>query len=325
MSGFNTERLMYRILRELAQEHGARFDDLGRGWILRLEHRCVARFVYGYTFDLSSAATHAIVTDKAAASDVLTAKGVPCVEHKVFLHPKMGAYVPHAGNWARMLAFLEVHGGRLVVKENMGTGGQGVLRVNSARELELGVEQLFQRTHAIALSPFVEISAEHRFVVLRGRIELAYTKVRPKVVGDGTSTALELLARAARDEHDRERLTRALVTMDPGTLATLTRVPPAGGEFLLNWRHNLGQGALPRVMSPEAKEYGALSRLALEAASSLDLVFGSVDLVETASGPRVLEVNSGVMMEFLARDEAGGYETAKAIYRRAFRAMFGLD
>jgi len=325
MTGLNTERSLYRILRELATEHGARFDDLGQGWILRLELGTKARYVYGYAFDLTTAATHAIVTDKAAASEVLAAKGIPCVPHRVFLHPKMGSYVPHAGNWANMLAFASAHAFKLVVKENMGTGGQGVLRVSNARELELAVEHLFQRTHAVALSPFVEIAAEHRFVVLRGKVELAYTKVRPRVVGDGTSTVLELLSRGAGDANERTRIDRALAAMDPPALMQLTSVPGKGVEHLLNWRHNLGQGATPRLLEPGAAAFEALAPLAIKAAAGIELEFGSVDLVETPSGPSVLEVNSGVMMEFLARDHARGYEAAKAIYRRAFRAMFNLD
>lgn len=325
MTGLNTERALYRILRELAAEHGARFDDLGQGWILRLELGSKARYVYGYAFDLSSAATHAIVTDKAASSEVLAARGVPCVPHRVFLHPKMGAYVPHEGNWAKMLEFAAVHQYRLVVKENMGTGGQGVLRVSNARELELAVEHLFQRTHAIALSPFVEIGAEHRFVVLRGRVELAYSKVRPRVVGDGTSSVLDLLARAAKDPGERTRIDRALASMDPPALALLTSVPAKGVEHLLNWRHNLGQGAAPRLLEPGSATHASLTPLALKAATCIELEFGSVDIVETAAGPLVLEANSGVMMEFLARDHASGYDAAKAIYRRAFRAMFDLS
>ena len=44
--------------------------------------------------------------------------------------------------------------------------------------------------------------------------------------------------------------------------------------------------------------------------------------IEGSAGPRVLEVNSGVMMEFLARGVPGGLELARRIYTRAFERMF---
>jgi hypothetical protein len=50
-----------------------------------------------------------------------------------------------------------------------------------------------------------------------------------------------------------------------------------------------------------------------------------VDVVEVAGAahsPRVLEVNSGLMMEFLAKSLDGGYELARRVYRRAFELMF---
>lgn len=324
MSSLNTDRALYRIVHELAEEIGAAVTTLGHGWIIRVERRGVVRAVYGFTFDLSSAATHAIATDKAATAEVLKSRGIPAVEHRLFLHPKMGPYVPHAGNWAGMLEFAAGHGFNVVVKENMGTGGQGVVRVKTARELEQAVEQAFQRTHAVALSPFIDIRGENRFVVLNGRCELAYAKIRPCVVGDGRRTVLELLGERSAEPGERDRIARTLAAMDPMTLASLTSVPGAGTEFLLNWRHNLGQGAMPRLLDLDDPGVAAMASLAVRAAGSLDLAFGSVDVVETPRGEMVLEANSGVMMEFLARDRDNGYETAKGIYRRAMHAMFGL-
>src|SRR5436190_23450757 len=97
MSSLNADRAVLRIIREAAAERGVRVESHGEGWILRLSRPGpggeTVRFLYGYGFDLNSAATHAIACDKAATAECLAAQGIPCVEHKLFLHPRMAPYV----------------------------------------------------------------------------------------------------------------------------------------------------------------------------------------------------------------------------------------
>jgi glutathione synthase/RimK-type ligase-like ATP-grasp enzyme len=347
---------MERLLTEAAAERGIRVQAIGagpngRGWILRFtrarDHATSGasvadagtdvRHAHGFCLDLNPAATHLLAMDKAGTSDALAAAGVPSIEHRVFLHPRLGPYVPRSGNWTEMLAFAEAHGFDVVAKDNTGTGGYGVRRVRTARDLERAAYDLFQRTHAVALCPFADIEAEVRFVILNGTIELAYSKERLRVEGDGVSTVLELLARAAADAGPaRARLSRLLAEGDEHTLPTLATVPAPGESALLNWRHNLGQGAAATRISDPMTQVPTLARVALDAAAAIGLVFGSVDVVMVrdrggsrgAGAPagtgtaKVLEVNAGVMMEALAQDSAEGESIARAIYARALDAMF---
>jgi glutathione synthase/RimK-type ligase-like ATP-grasp enzyme len=110
--------------------------------------------------------------------------------------------------------------------------------------------------------------------------------------------------------------------MDEEAAAGLGEVLPAGATRLLNWRHNLGQGATVKMLDPSSPEVAPALRMALGAAGAMNLAYGSVDVIEGAGGPRVMEVNSGLMMEFLARSIEGGYELARRVYRRAFGMMF---
>jgi glutathione synthase/RimK-type ligase-like ATP-grasp enzyme len=347
MSSLNSDRAVLRIIREVAAEHGVRVETHGEGWILRLSRGDVTRFLYGYGFDLNTAATHAIACDKAATSDVLAAQGIACVEHKLFLHPRMAPYVTHKGNWEPMLRFAREHQFDVVAKDNGGTGGRGVYRCRSEVQLEHAVYRLFDQTHALALSPFYDAPVEHRFVILGGRCELAYTKQRPTVTGDGRRTVLEILAERMTVEGAAGPVARLIASLDEASIGEestgLAEVLPAGATKLLNWRHNLGQGASVKLLDVEALSDSASRRsetealkLALRAARALNLVFGSVDVIEGeingtsqmangksgAPSQRVLEVNAGLMMEFLARSLDGGYELARRVYRRAFELMF---
>jgi hypothetical protein len=355
----NSQRAVLSIIREVAAEHAVRVESYGEGWILRLSKAGprvgggeTVRFLYGYGFDLNSAATHAIACDKAATAECLTAQQIACVEHCLFLHPRMAVYVPHKGNWEAMLRFAREHphgphANRfdVVVKDNGGTGGRGVYRCRDEVQLEHAVYRLFDQTHAVALSPFYDAPVEHRFVILAGRCEVAYTKLRPTVTGDGRRTVLEILAERMTMEGAAGPVARLIASLDEAgdgeaAASGLAEVLPAGATKLLNWRHNLGQGASVRLLDVEsltrpgaATPEAAALRLALDAAKALNLVFGSVDVIEAASPPsamgkpqatipRVLEVNSGLMMEFLARSLDGGYELARRVYRRAFELMF---
>ncbi len=337
----NHERTMVLQLRRAARDRGISVESLGDGWIVRLSRSDRTVFVYGYTFDLNFAASHQVVCDKSATSEVLAAAGLPCVHHSVYLHPEMVKFVPtHRGNWALMLAACESLGWDIVVKENAGTGGRGVQRVRDALALEQAVYTFFQRNMAICLSKYYDADHEIRCIILDGKVELAFAKQRPTVMGDGTSTVLELIAKA-KSGIDRATM-QLLESAEPDTARLFGVIPAKGSEFLLNWRHNLGQGATAFALNEDgtltdpssfsttasvgsdglADAVQHARSLALEAARSLNLRFGSVDVLLTREGPKVLEVNGGVMMEFIARGMPGGEETAARIYARALDAMF---
>lgn len=319
----NTDRALARIIGILAAERGIATVSIGEGWILQLTRGGVVRHVYGYAFDLNTAATHQIACDKSATAEVLASHGLPHIPHRLFLHPSMARFVSHRGNWAEMLAFCEGAGWDVVVKENTGTGGRGVLRIKSPVEMEHAVYNLFMRTNSLAFSAYCEARTECRFIILDGRCELAFSKVRPSVVGDGRSTALELLARQIGREGLTGDIRRLVENLEEDAAHALATVPPKESEFLLNWRHNLGQGAVARSIEPgsvaEARD------LALAAAATLNLRFGSVDVLLTAEGPKVLEINAGVMMEFVVRGVPDGEGIARRIYASALDLMFPVN
>lgn len=315
----NSQRALTRILRRLCEPRGISITELGEGWILRLSRGPTLRHIHGYSFDLNPAATHAIACDKAATSEVLREANVPRVEHALFLHPDMARYVRHPGNWPGMLHAFERCGRDVVIKDNTGTGGRDVFRARDLVSMEDAVLRLFSRGSAVALSPFVEVQQETRLVLLDGACLAAYSKERQSVVGDGRRTVLELIAARVAGEGLSADLARYLASLDAEAASLLADVPPPAQTRLLNWRHNLGQGASVKLLS--LRDLPAHAALALAAANALNLRFGSVDIVSVAGSLMVLEVNSGVMMEALA-GVPGGQALAEQIYAQALDAMF---
>ena len=85
-----------------------------------------------------------------------------------------------------------------------------------------------------------------------------------------------------------------------------------------DWRHNLDLGARP-VLLPAGAAREACVALAIRAAQAIGIRFASIDVVRVADEWKVLEINSGVMMETLGRHHP---ELVAAAYTAALDKVF---
>jgi glutathione synthase/RimK-type ligase-like ATP-grasp enzyme len=314
----NKERVLVSLLREIAAEQKIQLTSFSQDWILRLEKAGRARHIMGYNFELNSATAELIAGDKAAISDLLANQNIPRVEHKLFLHPRLAGYVSEQGNFANMLAYAHEHGFPLVVKPNQGTGGEDVTRVDNVAEMEQAAMALFQGHRAICLSPYLEIEQEYRALMLDDECELLYAKRRPHVIGDGKSSVLELIEKL----HLQGLLTQnqAAQAIDQHR-GDLKQVPEKDQEVIIGWKHNLGEGSAPLTVEEGPLRQG-LIELAKQTQAAINIRFASIDIVEVDGEKFVLEVNSGVMMEYFVRHFDDGRGIAKQIYAKAVERMF---
>ncbi len=88
-----------------------------------------------------------------------------------------------------------------------------------------------------------------------------------------------------------------------------------------DWRHNLDAGAKP-VLLEDGEIRSACVKLATDAAHAIGIAFASIDVVCVDSDWRVLEINSGVMMEALAKLHP---ELVQATYDAALDRVFGEE
>ena len=86
-----------------------------------------------------------------------------------------------------------------------------------------------------------------------------------------------------------------------------------------DWRHNLDFGARP-VLLEAGDARDACIGIAARAAKSIGIRFASVDIVRAEGAWKVLEINSGVMMETLGRYHP---ELVHAAYGAALDRVFG--
>jgi glutathione synthase/RimK-type ligase-like ATP-grasp enzyme len=271
---------------------------------------------YGYDVGLNSAVTHRIANDKAATAELLEMNGIACVPHALFLSPALSEYVSASGSWQAMLGLLKQNPDGVVVKPNEGSSGNLVFKVLTRRDLERAVSGIFSLNLNLAISPYLEIKDEVRVILLDTIPVIVYRKSRPSITGDGVHSILEL----ALAKMPAQRLS----TLLPGLLgeldsATLETVLPSGRHQALNWRHNLDSGAEPVLLQQGATRDRCVE-IAIRAATAIGLRFGSIDVVEVGSSFRILEINSGVVMEALGKAHP---ELVYAAYAAALDKVFG--
>ena len=306
----NSERMLVDCLKRYGASRGVDVQFLSPDWIAVLSKGARRHLVFGYDLGLNGAAAAKIANDKGATFDVLRAAGLPAVEHQVFLHPRFLDFVPVDGNWTGLLAAFEAFGRDAVLKDNEGTGGMEVFRVRNRTEMEQRALGLFQIARSLAISPFLPIRDETRFVMIDGECVLAYAKQRAEITGDGLHSVAQLLA------------TRKMAAAYDNPQVPLTAVPAAGERVPLQWRHNLGLGAEARLLAHAAPELQESLALARKAMAALTLRFASIDIVTVGSTPMVLEANAGVMLEVASRPEFGGRDLADRIYHDVLDRIF---
>lgn len=305
------------LLREIAQQHGAELDIISQGWVKRLHHRGQTAYIWGYHWDLNPGAAQSICADKYATHEVLQREEIPHIPHALFMRPPENQLAPL---WHAVEAYHRDTGWPLILKPVRGFGGDEVFFIDDWAALQQAMLALFQRHEALALAPYQAAPREIRAVALDGEILLCYTKQRPTVLGNG-----------------QDPLTTLLAAQSPGGLATLSeaflrhqhpagrdQIPDQGQTVVVDFRHNLSQGATPELL--DAQQSAALAPRVLAVTQALGLRFCSVDFLWLDTGELlIMEINAGVMIERFIDLHPEGWQRARGVYEAAFCALFGLQ
>ncbi len=316
----NLDREIVASMRRYGKAHSLDVRTHSHDWIVEVTRDGRVHHVFGYDLGLNASTTHRLCNDKAATFEVLNTHGIAAIPHHLFLHPRWLDYVALDGNWARILEAFAACNNDAVVKDNEGTGGKEVLRATSVKELEQAATAIFERARSIAISPYVDIQVELRFVLLDGAPLLAYAKDRPVVIGDGKRSISELIAALDLPEGVDREILAEIASVHPAA-----HVPDADEVISVQWRHNLGKGGTPRMLDIADPGIADALDLARAAAAHTNLRFGSVDIAIVDGTPLVLEINSGVMLEHLSDAASDGAALTDRIYHAVLDRVFGVD
>lgn len=165
-----TERRMPNIIREICKERGISFISFSDDWLLHLEKNGKIMRVLGYKFSLNDSVAGSIAQDKVAAYELFKHYNIPAVPHYL-IRTKA-----NETDWKE----LPWRNG-MVVKPLSGTSGHGVAKFSSASDAEAWMERW--GIEAWAVSPFIDIKREVRFIFLDDEMLLVYEK-QPVEIND---------------------------------------------------------------------------------------------------------------------------------------------
>lgn len=298
-------RNIVKIIENYSKNNSINLLKLSADWVLKLTKEYNIHYIIGYQFDLNPASTSIICTDKSATTELLNTFNIENVQHQLFLPPKIDHDVLN-----KMNNYLNKYK-KIVCKTNTGTGGKDVYLIDNEKDLEKASNKIFQKDQYVVLCPFYNIKDEYRAIVLNNEVKLLYSKERQFVVGDGISTISKLI----------NSKNISLEKLDCNNIE-LNKILPSEEKYYINWKHNLGLGASSKIISNNLDIYHKLSSLALSAALAVNGKFVSVDIIDTDTGLKILEINSGIMMESFSSESLEKYKIAEKIYSEAIELMF---
>lgn len=170
-----SNRQLIKIVKEICQEHGITFQGFSSDWVIQLTANDHTMFIHGYKFPNNNAAIEQICNDKSALSDLLSAHRIPHVPHSYFSSSYNKQNPPPQDNRKRMQSLLQEYG-KIVCKPNAATGGYGVFKVSSQRDLEFASQEIFSASEAMSISPYRKIQAEYRVIIVNASVGVIYEK-----------------------------------------------------------------------------------------------------------------------------------------------------
>lgn len=296
-------RVFSKIIDEIASENNIQVNRFSDNWIIQLTKDGITKFIIGYKFDNNSACTSEICNDKYALFSILENSAIPVIKHDILFKD----------NEEKLIKFFVSNKKNIVIKPNNGTCGNDVYHINSENEAIKIYKQLIQSGN-VCICPFYNIKNEYRAILLDGNVELSYKKLKPIIIGNGKDNLKTLLLNFNKQYYSKESNFK-------NNLYDLDYIPLAGEKIEYEWRFNLSKGSIIRDISKIEQE--KVEQLAKKAANNVNLSFGSIDIIETADGEfKIIEINSGVMMENLINLKSDGFIKAKEIYKKAIQKMF---
>lgn len=231
-----------KIIQELSIKYRIGIEVASKDWLIRLRVGRVEKIVYGYDLGLNSSATASICNDKAATSTILSSKKIPNIEHRLFLKPANNTYSKNTNAWKEITKYGELHGFNIVCKPKSGFGGINVSHITSDQELQKTAQELFQSYRDLCLSPFEEVTHEYRVIMLDGKPEIIFQKIRPHLIGDGLTSLHELLFHYTAQSGNLQGFAELAGQLPKD------KVLARGEIFNLTWKHNLCQGATSKFI-----------------------------------------------------------------------------
>lgn len=314
----SSDRFLIDCIKNFSRKYDVCLEFFSDTWLIKLQKNNLIRFISAYTLDLNSAAATQVCQNKYEVCQVLHAACIPHIKHHCFFSSSVPWAPQKKTQELNLLKLFFLYNKQIVLKPSIGTGGKDVFFIQTKRKLLKTSLLLCKKYSSITLSPFYNFSYEYRVIILNKEVQICYKKERPHIIGNGKSTLYTLIKN--KKKFYSISSTRLLLK----NFLKLFSIPPAEKVINIYWKHNLSKGAKAHFDIPTSLKL-QLEELSLKTLEALNMNFASVDIAQTPNGLKIIEVNSGVMMEELNRQSSPSIKiTLSSIYEKAFCQMLGI-
>jgi len=302
------------MISEICMHNNIEFTKINNYSIFILKKGDIERIIWSKKFQINSLTSARIADNKSATYSVLSIKNIPCVEHYRIAVPFKNGHYEVNEDLIKQIRDIFPNNEQFVIKPENGTSGKDVFLCNDAAMIKNALEKYSKAYPYVAVSPYYCIKNEYRTFYFNGENLLTYKKILPSVIGDGTSTINELV------NHKYGKNNR--INIDESLKNSILK---QNEKMQLSWKFNLSNGSNSKLIN-DVNQLKEIHRITSLAAKAIQINFATVDIVELVTGEyKVLEINSGVVMERFIDDNAGIYQKAKGIYEKVILHMFRED
>lgn len=279
-----------------------------------LSHSGQKQFIWSRRFPHNTASVSRIIDSKSVCSLMLSSAGLPVVVHNKLYRSDTEGYVTQRETNQKICEDLLNTFGGVVIKPNDSYEGKDVYACFSPKEIERALLEVFRKKEILAASPYIDSINEYRVFYLQGECLMAYRKIRPYVVGDGSSSLKLLISRSDMQKED------VIKSID------FNYIPASGEKVKIGWKFNLSCGSSLEMVK-DCKLKDTIFSLAKQAADVINAQFVTVDFLESRKTNElsILEVNAGVAMDQFILKHPQGRAIAYSVYERAIRSLFTWD
>ena len=164
------EKNFYKIIDDICREKEIKQTLLSYGWIRELSKNNKIRHIIGYQFDINSASSYKIVSDKFATYEVLHTNGIPTIPHKMIFNSKTRSLYYNDEFIEEALKILRANK-KIVVKANDSYKGKDVYLCSNENQVRNIVKKLFEENNdTLSACPYIDIDFEYRVICLNGKV-----------------------------------------------------------------------------------------------------------------------------------------------------------
>lgn len=308
-----------RLIDDAAGSLGITVAHFSDNWAMRLSRAGMTKYIVGYTFPLNDATCCKIARNKNLCSEILTCNKIPHIPHRLLYSPTILLKRDISeGNISTVEQFISQYGFPIVVKRNNSSKGEGVFIADNRTELEGVSQKVFHSDNVLCLSPLRKALHEYRNVILNNDCVLSYEKIRPHIIGNGSSSVIDLLF----EFYQSNKPSRNQANFFDNLFSNrLDDVPEAGEKVFLQWKHNAAAGTRYRTIQDRAIE-----EMAAKAAAAINATFVTVDIVHSPEyGLEVLEINASVVLNAFSCVSEECYQKARDVYQLALQQVFHVQ